>query len=167
VSHTYKRSESMFTEEELKQVEEIRSHYPDGQSALMGVLHLMQDKEGHISEEAMTYIAELLGIPAEKVLGVVTFYEMYTQHPAGKYNLHVCTNVSCLLCGSDMVLSTLKETIGIGIGEMTADGLFSIHEAECLGSCGTAPMISVNKKYHESLTPEKIRALIGELKGGV
>ena len=153
----------MFNEEELKKVEEIRSHYPEAQAAVMGVLHMYQDKFGCISDDGILYVAGLLGIPPEKVLGVVTFYEMYTQHPSGKYNLHVCTNVSCLLCGSDMVLSTLKETLGIGIGEMTPDGKFSIHEAECLGSCGTAPMISVNKKYHESLTPEKIRALVKEL----
>ena len=153
----------MFTEEELKKIDEIRSHYPDAQSALMGVLHLYQDKFGYISDDGILYVANLLGIPPETVLGVVTFYEMYHQHPVGKYNLQVCTNVSCLLCGSDMVLNTLKETIGIGIGEMTQDGKFSIHEAECLGSCGTAPMISVNKTYHESLTPEKIRVLIKEL----
>ncbi len=154
----------MFTEEELKKTDEIRSHYPDAQSALMGVLHLYQDKFGYISDDGILYIANLLAIPPETVLGVVTFYEMYHQHPVGKYNLQVCTNVSCLLCGSDMVLGTLKEELGIGIGGMTADGKFSIHEAECLGSCGTAPMMSVNKTYHESLTAEKIRALVGELK---
>jgi len=94
----------------------------------------------------------------------VSFYEMYHQHPTGKYKLQVCTNVSCMLCGSDMVQKTIKANIGIGIGEMTEDGLFSVHEAECLGSCGTAPMISVNKTYYDRLNPEKINALIDELK---
>ena len=154
----------MFTEEELQQVQEIRSHYPTNLAAVMGVLHMVQDKYGYISDEAITAVAKLLDIPEENVLGVVTFYEMYHQHPTGKYKLQVCTNVSCLLCGSDMVLKTIKDKIGIGIGETTADGLFSVHEVECLGSCGTAPVISVNKEYHEKLTPESINALIDNLK---
>lgn len=154
----------MFTEEELQQVQEIRSHYPTNLAAVMGVLHMVQDKYGYISDEAITSVATLLDIPEENVLGVVTFYEMYHQHPTGKYKLQVCTNVSCLLCGSDMVLKTIKDKIGIGIGETTADGLFSVHEVECLGSCGTAPVVSVNKEYHEKLTPESINALIDNLK---
>ncbi len=154
----------MFTEEELQQVQDIRSHYPTNLAAVMGVLHMVQDKFGYISDEAITSVAKLLDIPEENVLGVVTFYEMYHQHPTGKYKLQVCTNVSCLLCGSDMVLKTIKDKIGIGIGETTADGLFSVHEVECLGSCGTAPVISVNKEYHEKLTPESINALIDNLK---
>lgn len=154
----------MFTEEELQQVQEIRSHYPTNLAAVMGVLHMVQDKYGYISDEAITSVAKLLDIPEENVLGVVTFYEMYHQHPTGKFKLQVCTNVSCLLCGSDMVLKTIKDKIGIGIGETTADGLFSVHEVECLGSCGTAPVVSVNKEYHEKLTPESINALIDNLK---
>jgi NADH-quinone oxidoreductase subunit E len=154
----------MLTPEELAHVDDLKSRYPTSQSAVMGVLHMMQDKHGYISDETAQEVADLLQIPVETVLGVVTFYEMYHQHPLGRYNLQVCTNVSCLLCGSDMVLKTLKEKIGIGVGETTPDGLFTIHEAECLGSCGTAPMISVNKDYHEKLTPEKINALIDGLK---
>lgn len=153
----------MFTPEELARVEVIKSHYPTPLGAVMGVLHMMQDKYGYISDEASQYVADLLGVPVENVLGVVTFYEMYHQHKAGRYHLHVCTNVSCLLCGSDMVLSTLKQRLGIGVGETTPDNLFTISEAECLGSCGTAPMISVNKQYHEKLTPEKITTLIDDL----
>jgi len=154
----------MFSEEELQKVQEIRSHYPTNLAAVMGVLHIAQDKWGYISEETIRYVAGVLDIPEENVLGVVTFYEMYHQHPVGKYTLHVCTNVSCMLCGSDMVLKTIADKIGCGIGEMTEDGLFSVHEAECLGACGGAPMMSVNKTYHEHLTPEKINAILDELK---
>ena len=154
----------MFSEEEIQKVEELKSHYPSNLSAVMGTLHMMQDKYGMISDEAVTYVAELLEVPEEKVLGVVTFYEMYHQHKTGKFKLQVCTNVSCMLRGSDMVLQTIRDRIGIGIGEMTEEGVFSVHEAECLGSCGTAPMMSVNKDYHENLTPEKINELIDALK---
>ena len=156
----------MFDQEELEKVRELRTHYPTALAAVMGVLHMYQDKFGHISDDGCRYVADLLGIPVESVLGVVTFYEMYHRHPHGKYALHVCTNVSCLLCGSDMVLEALRKKIGIGPGEMTMDGMFSIHEAECLGSCGTAPMMSVNKTYAENLTASKINTLIDELVAG-
>jgi len=153
----------MFTPEELQKVEEHKSHYPEPMAAIMGVLHMYQDKYGYISDEGAKYIADLLHVPVENILGVITFYDMYHRHPLGKHVLHVCTNVSCLLCGSDMVQKTLRERLGIGLGETTPDKMFTIHEAECLGSCGTAPMISVNKKYHENLNPEKINALIDAL----
>lgn len=155
--------DAMFTPEDLAKVAEIRSHYPTGLAALMGVLHLYQDRHGWVSNEGAAYIASLLDVPVESVLGVVSFYEMYHQHPLGKYNLQVCTNVSCLLCGSDTVLAVLKDKLGIGPGETTADGLFTIHEAECLGSCGTAPMMSVNKDYYEKLTPANVVEVIDRL----
>lgn len=154
----------MFTEEELQKVEEIRSHYPTNLAAVMGVLHMYQDKAGIVDEKGVAYVAKLIDVPEEHVLGVATFYEMYHQHPTGKYKLQVCTNVSCMLCNSDMVLKTIKDKIGIGIGEMTGDGMFSVHEVECLGSCGTAPVLSLNKQYHENLTPEKINELIDTMK---
>ncbi len=153
----------MFTEEELRKVQEIRSHYPTAQAAVMSVLHLYQDKYGYISHEGMQYVAELLGIPVEHVLGVVTFYEMYHDHPIGKFHLQVCTNVSCLLRDSDAVLETISKRLGIGPGETTEDGKFTVTEVECLGSCGTAPMMSVNKEYKENLTPETINEIIDAL----
>ncbi len=153
----------LFTPEELQKVEEIKSRYPTRLAAVMGVLHMVQDKFGFISVERMQEVADLLVIPVENVLGVVSFYEMYHEHPVGKYNLQVCTNISCLLRNSDLVLATLKERLGIEPGEVTADGKFGIHEVECLGSCGSAPMMSVNKKYEESLTREKVNKIIDEL----
>ena len=155
----------MLTQEELAKIEAIRSHYPTNLAAVMGVLHLYQDKYGCVSLESEREIASMLDIPVESVHGVVTFYEMYMEHKHGTHVLWVCTNVSCLLCGSDMVLETLKRRLGIGVGETTPDGLFTIHEAECLGSCGTAPVLSINKQYKENLTPEKINAVIDELGG--
>jgi len=153
----------MFTQEELAKVEELKSHYPENLAAVMGVLHMMQDKYGYISHEGAQYVADLLGIPAEHVFGVISFYEMYHEHPLGKYNLQVCTNVSCMLRNSDMVLDIIRQRLGVGPGETTGDKLFTVHEVECLGSCGTAPMMSVNKDYHENLTPESVNKLIDDL----
>jgi NADH-quinone oxidoreductase E subunit len=153
----------MFTEQELAKVEELKSHYPSNLAAVMGVLHMMQDKFGYISAERAQYVADLLEIPAENVYGVISFYDMYHDHPHGKFKLQVCTNVSCMLRNSDMVVQTIRERLGVSFGETTNDGLFTVHEAECLGSCGTAPMMSVNKDYHENLTPESVNKLIDEL----
>jgi NADH-quinone oxidoreductase E subunit len=156
----------MFNEEELKKIEEIRSHYPTGHSAVMGVLHMVQDKQGYVSGEAIDQVARLLDIPAEHVLGVVTFYVMYHEHPLGRYNLQVCTNVSCMLRGSDHIIDTVRRRLGIEPGQTTADGMFTLHEAECLGACGGAPAISVWKNYHENMTPEKMNAVIDALLAG-
>lgn len=153
----------MFTEQELAKVEELKSHYPTNQAAVMGVLHMMQDKYGYIDTERCAYVAGLLDLPVEHVYGVISFYEMYHEHPLGKFNLQVCTNVSCLLRNSDMVLDVIRERLGVGPGETTKDGLFTVHEIECLGSCGTAPMMSVNKDYHENLTRESVNKLIDDL----
>lgn len=154
----------MFTEEELQKVEEIKSHYPTNLAAIMSVLHLYHDKYHYISLEGMQYIASLLNIPAENVLGVISFYEMYHDRPIGTYNLQVCTNVSCMLRDSDMVLDVIKEKLGVSSGDTTSDKKFTVHEVECLGSCGTAPMMSVNKDYHENLTREKVEQLIDQLR---
>lgn len=154
----------MFTQEELKQVEYIKTRYPTSQAAVMPVLHMMQDKYRFISLEGVEYVASLLDIPPEHVLGVISFYEMYHDHPHGIYHLQVCTNVSCLLRDSDMVLEVIREKLGIGPGETTPDKKFTLHEVECLGSCGTAPMMSVNKDYHENLTRESVASLIESLR---
>lgn len=153
----------LFTTEELARVEELRSHYPTPLAAVMGVLHMVQNKYGVITHERIEEVAALLGVPAENVLGVVTFYEMYHQHPLGKFHLQVCTNVSCMLRGSDAVMDTIRRRLDIQPGETTADGRFTLREVECLGSCGTAPMMSVNHTYRENLTPERVNAIIDEL----
>jgi NADH-quinone oxidoreductase E subunit len=153
----------MLNDMELQKVKELRSHYPTDLSAVMGVLHMLQDKYGYISGECIDYVAALLSVPAEYVLGVVTFYEMFHEHPLGRYNLQVCTNVSCMLRGSDAILEAIRKRLGIGPGETTNDGKFTVHEVECLGACSDAPVMSVWKNYHELMTPEKVNALIDEL----
>jgi len=153
-----------FNENELKQVEEIKKRYPTTQAALMPVLYMIQEKYGWISKETMQFAAQLLDITEEHVLGVVTFYTMYNSKPVGKYHLQVCTNVSCMIRGAYDLMKSIEQELGIRKGETTSDQKFTITEVECLGSCGTAPMIQVNDDYYENLTIESTRTLLSNLK---
>ncbi|MBE2256135.1 MAG: NAD(P)H-dependent oxidoreductase subunit E [Ignavibacteria bacterium] len=155
----------LFDEKELKVVENHLKKFPSKKSATLPLLWMMQDKYGYVSQEAMTYIAELLEVPSDHVLGVVTFYTMYFQKPTGKIHMQVCTNVSCMLRGGYDIFHYLSDKLKIKNKEKTHDGLFSIEEVECLGSCGTAPMLQVNnKEFYENLSVEKMDDLLEELK---
>ena len=156
---------SLFNEEELKKVEEIKSHYPQSQAALLPVLWMVQEKEGWISEDSMKYVGDLLNVSYEHILGVVTFYTMFNKQPRGKYHLQICTNVSCMLRGGYDLFKLASDKLGIKNNETTEDEMFTIEEVECLGSCGTAPMIQVNnKEYYENLTVESFNKLIDDFK---
>ncbi|MBS1514260.1 MAG: NAD(P)H-dependent oxidoreductase subunit E [Bacteroidetes bacterium] len=154
-------SNHLFNQEELKQVEYHISKYPKKMSAVMPVLWMIQEKFGWISIDSMKYVGELLELPYEHVLGVATFYTMYFKKPVGKYHLQICTNVSCMLCGGDKLFKYVSDKLGIKNKEVTSDGIFSIEEVECLGSCGTAPMLQVNnKEYYENLTLPQVDELL-------
>jgi NADH-quinone oxidoreductase subunit E len=156
--------EFKFTEENLKRVEESLNKYPQKRAAVMPVLYIAQEQNGFISGEVMTEIAQLLEITPEDVLGVVTFYTMYHQKPVGKYHIQVCTNVSCMLKGGYKIYDRVKEKLGIGNMQVTNDKLFSLEEVECMGSCGTAPMMAVNEDFFENLDEEKTLQIIESLK---
>lgn len=156
--------EVQFTEQELQKIENLKSRYLKPDSVILEVLYLLQDKYGYITREGMKYAAELLGITEEQVLGVVTFYTMFNTKPIGKYHLQVCTNVSCMLKGAYDLLKKLESELNIKKGETTSDGLFTISEVECLGSCGTSPVIQINEDYYENLNEEKLIQIIQELK---
>ena len=156
--------EFKFTEVNLKRVNEAISKYPFKKAAVMPALYIAQEQNGWISTEVMFEIANLLEITPEDVLGVVTFYTMYYQKPMGKYHIQVCTNVSCMLRGGYAIYDQVKEKLGINNMEVTPDTRFSIEEVECMGSCGTAPMIAVNEDYFENLTKEKVEELLESLK---
>jgi len=155
--------EIKFTDQSLKKLEEARTHYPTADAALMPALWIAQEQFGWISTDVMKYVGELLGIPFEHVLGVAEFYTMYNKKPVGKYHLQVCTNVSCMLCGGYDVVDYISNKLNIKPGETTNDGKFTLIEAECLGSCGTAPMMQVNNYYEENLTKDKIDSLLEKL----
>jgi NADH-quinone oxidoreductase E subunit len=154
----------MLTEENLKKVEEIRKRYPASQAALLPVLWIAQEQEGWISEEMMRYVGKLLDLPFGHVLGVVTFYSMYNSRKLGKYHIEVCTNVSCMLRGSDKILETIEHRCGVKPGQTSADGKWTVSEVECMGACGGAPMLSIGEEYYEDLTPEKTEKILSSLK---
>jgi NADH-quinone oxidoreductase E subunit len=156
--------EFKFTEENLHKVNEAMAKYPQKRAALMPVLYIAQEQNGFLSTEVMTEVAGILEITPEDVLGVVTFYTMYHQNPVGKYHIQVCTNVSCMLKGGYEIYKRVKEKLGIGNLQVTDDKLFSLEEVECMGSCGTAPMIAVNDDYFENLTEEQTGQIIESLK---
>jgi len=132
--------------------------------AVMPVLYLAQEQNGFISNDVIKEVADLLEMTPEEVLGVVTFYTMYHQKEMGKYHIQVCTNVSCMLRGGYDLYDKVKEKLGIDNMQVTEDKVFSLEEVECMGSCGTAPMIAVNEDYYENLTKEKVVEILDSLK---
>jgi NADH-quinone oxidoreductase subunit E len=159
----------MLSADALKRIDrEIAKYPPDRkQSAVMAALAIAQDEKGWLSTEAMDFVASYLGMPAIAVYEVATFYEMYNTKPAGKYKLTLCTNLPCALQEASRAAEHLKKKLGIGFGETTADGLFTLKEGECFGACGDAPVLLVNNKHMCSwMSNEKIDSLLAELQAG-
>jgi len=156
-------SEIAFRPETLEQVNKIKARYPEGKqkSALIPVLHLAQKEfGGWLDVPVMDYVASLLDILPIEVYEVATFYTMFNMKPVGKYVLEVCQTGPCMLKGSDQILDHIRTTLNIKDGETTADGLFTLKPAECLGACGYAPMMQLGKFYHENLTKEKVDEIL-------
>ena len=143
---------------------EVAKYPPEHkQSAVMAALHIAQDEHGWLSVPLMDYVADLLAMRPIQVYEVASFYSMYDLKPVGRHKISVCTNISCLLRGSDDIVAHLKDRLGIGFGETTADGRFTLKEVECLAACGGAPMFQVGKTYYENLTPERIDEILAGL----
>jgi len=153
----------MLNESNLNRVEELRKRYPTSQALVLPVLWMIQEQEGYISEESMKYAGTLLNIPYSHMLGVVTFYTMIQIKSVGKHHIEVCTNISCMLRGSGKILEHIEKRLGIKAGETSQDKKWTLTEAECLGSCGTAPMLAIGDEYYENLTVEKIDKLLDSL----
>ena len=140
--------------------------YPPNQkqSAVMAALRILQDQNGgYLTNELIEAAAEYLDMQTIAVYEVATFYSMYELEPVGKHKICICTNISCMLCGSDTIVGHLEKKLGIKLGETTADGRFTLKEVECLGACVNAPMLQVGHQYHENLTPEKLDQIIENL----
>jgi NADH-quinone oxidoreductase E subunit len=153
-----------FNSEEIKEVNNYISKYPEKKAAIMPVLWLAQKKWGWISPDVIVYIGQLLNLPVSHVEGVASFYTMYFKKPMGKYHVQVCTNVSCMLRKGDEIFAHVSEKFGIKHNDMTEDGLFSLEEVECMGACGGAPMIAINEDFYECVDIRKVDDLIDNLK---
>lgn len=146
------------------QLDKVIEQHKDQRGSLISVLHKAQGIFGYLPEEVQAYIAEKMDIPLSEIYGVVTFYALFTMNKKGKYTFNVCLGTACYVKGSGKLLEKLQEELGIGVGETTEDGMFSIECCRCVGACGLAPVITINDKVHGHLVPEDIPALIAEIK---
>jgi NADH-quinone oxidoreductase E subunit len=156
--------EFKFTQENIDRIEQETKKYPVRKPAVMAALYIAQEQNGYITFEVMKEIANVLGMTAEEVLGVVTFYTMYHQKQMGKYHIQVCTNVSCMLRGGHEIWDQVKDKFRIDHLGVTEDKMFSLEEVECMGSCGTAPMIAINEDFYENLSKEKVEEILESLR---
>jgi len=149
----------------LEEIKALPARYPQPRSAVMPALDLAQEELGHLTPGAMSEVAEALQLDPGYVEGVATFYTLFHLQPIGKHHFYVCTNLSCMLRGSDELVAHLRESIGVREpDEVSKDGLFSYEEVECLGACEYAPMLRLDHEYHYDLTSSKLDALVNERK---
>ena len=156
----------MLSENVKAEIKQFKGRYPDPKSALLTALHVGQREHGWLSPEVMRDVAEVMELPLAEVGSVASFYTMFNHQPVGENLIQVCTNISCSLLGAEHIVEYLKNKLGIDLGETTPDNKFTLVTVECLGSCGTAPMMQVNNTYYENLTEEKIDRILAELAEG-
>ncbi len=157
-----------FTADNLKQAEDVIRRYPPGKqaAATMPLLDLAQRQAGWLPRTAMDYVAKLLRVPLIRVYEVATFYTMYRLHPIGRYHVKICTNLSCWLCGSEKIVKTCRDVLGVNIGETTLDEQFTIEEIECAGACVNAPIVQIGDDYFEDLDSDSMQKILEALKRG-
>lgn len=153
----------MLSDESKARIERLFPHYPDKRSVLIPALFIAQEQFGYISDEAVRSVAQFLELSWNEVWAVASFYSMFFKRPVGRHVITVCMNISCMICGAKKIAEHLKAKLGINFGQTTSDGKFTLLEVECLASCGTAPVLQVNLRYHENLTPEKVDSILEEL----
>jgi NADH-quinone oxidoreductase subunit E len=154
------------TRENLDVAHEIIGRYPRKRSALIPLLHLAQEQDGWVTEDAMEHIAELVETTPAEVLGTCSFYEMFKREPVGKYLVNVCTNISCQLLGGWELLEHVEDTLGIKAGSTTPDGTFTIEDVECIAACTEAPCLQVNYRYFHKITHAEFDQLADDLRAG-
>jgi NADH-quinone oxidoreductase subunit E len=157
---------TIFSPELAARFDKLATIYPLKRSALVPMLLYAQDEVGYVSDVVITEIAERLDLLELDVSNVLSYYSMLRTKPAGKYNVQVCTNISCMLRGGYEILDHCKHKLGIGHKEVTRDGVFSLEEVECIGACCWAPAIQINYDFHENLTPAKVDALFQMYRDG-
>jgi len=152
-----------FSEELETRFAEMAKHYPTKRSPLVPLLLYAQDEVGYLSDEVIAEFARRLELTELEVRNVISYYSMLTTKPRGKYNVQVCTNISCLLRGGEEIFHHCRKKLGIGHKMTTPDGLFSLEEVECIGACSWAPAMQVNYDFHENLTPEKVDDVLDQI----
>jgi len=159
---------SVFGEQTRREAAELVSRYPEGQSrsALLPLLHLVQSEQGYVSPDGIAFCADVLGITKAQVAAVATFYTMYKRKPTGEYLVSVCTNTLCGVLGGDEIFAALKEQLGVGNDETTADGKITLEHAECLAACDYAPVVTVNYEFFDNQTVGSARNVVSQLQSG-
>jgi NADH-quinone oxidoreductase E subunit len=160
------RSPRVLTGDARRQAEAIIARYPNARSATLPLLFLVQSIEGHVTEQGMREVADMLGLTSAQVLASASFYTMLKRRPQGEYLISVCRNISCTHLGARDVVAALRERLGIDPGETTTDGRFTLETAECLATCDGAPSMQINYEDFYRLTPEVATALVDELAAG-
>lgn len=155
---------SASTAELRDRIREVAERYPHSKSAIIPALHLAQEHYGWLPEEAFDVVGEALEVTPAFAQSIASFYDMFQLTPAGKHMIEVCTNVSCALLGAGKVLNEFQSQLDIKPGQTTEDGQFTLRTVECLGSCGTAPCVSVNHRFRERFAASQVRPLLTELK---
>ena len=153
---------SILSQAALDEIEQECAKYPAErrQSAILAALRIAQDELGWLSSDTIEYIAEVIGVPKVRAYEVATFYSMYHLDPVGRNVIYLCTNISCMLRGCDQIQQHIETKLDIKMGQTTKDGRYTLKEVECLCACAGAPMMQVNKDYHENLTPDRVDEIL-------
>ncbi len=154
------------TVENEQRARELIGLYPQRRSALIPILHLLQEQDGYLTEDGIGHVGELLGLARAEVRGTASFYDMFHTEPVGRYLVAVCTNIACMLSGAYELLAHAGERLGVAPGGTTSDGMFTLEEAECLAYCGNAPCVTANWRYFGDLDPAGFDNLVDDLSGG-
>src|SRR3990172_791354 len=154
----------MLSEGAVKEINDLTGKYANKRSAVMPALFVVQREYGYVNKEGMREVATILGLRPVQVYEVATFYTMYNKKPVGKYHVQVCTNISCSILDGEHILYVISKKLGIKAKETTSDKKFTLSTVECLGSCGTAPMMQINDKYYENLNDAKVEEILNSLR---
>ena len=157
----------VFDAERDAEFERLVKRYPTRDSLILPSLWLIQDQQGWISAESIAYVADRIGTFASQVFEVATFYTMYNLRPMGKIHICVCRTLSCYLLGKQLLVDYMQKELGVKPGHVTEDGQYSLEEVECLGHCGTAPVVQINGEFYENMTVDKLKDVLAQINEGV
>lgn len=156
----------MLNEAAQKKIVELKDRFPQRRSAVLPAMHVVLEELGYHNRDIIRQVAELLELSEMEVTETLSFYTYFPKEGVGKYHIQICTNVSCMILGAEQLVSYLEEKLGIRVGETSPDGLFTLTAVECLGSCGTAPVMQINQNYYENLTKAKVDEILDALREG-